>query len=53
MAEPLDQSAQRHVVGAEVVAPFADAVRLFDHEEGRRRLLEPLYDLFIVELLGR
>ena len=52
-AELLDERAEPQVVRPEVVAPLADAVRLVDHEQRRRRLLQLRERLRPRELLGR
>ena len=50
--ERLDRRAEPEVVGAEVVAPLGDAVRLVDDEEGRPGRGEIVEDGGVGELLG-
>ena len=45
--------AQMQVVGAEVVAPGADAVRLVDGQHGQRRLAQRVEEAWVAETLGR
>ena len=52
VAELLDDAAQPQVVGAEVVAPGRDAVRLVDDEQSRARVVDGVDDLGLGELLG-
>ena len=53
VAELLDDPAQPQVVGAEVVAPRRDAVRLVHHEQGRPCRVDRVHDLGLGELLRR
>ena len=48
----VDGSAQTAVFGAEVVAPFRDAVGLVDGEEGDGQMLQKLDGFFLGESLG-
>ena len=51
MSERLDDMAEPQIVGAEIVAPFADAVRLVDYEEGHLGPLQVFDRLGLAELL--
>ena len=53
VAEPLDDVAELEVVGAEVVAPRRQAVRLVDDEQRRLRLGDRVEHLGLAQLLGR
>ena len=48
-----DDGAEREVVGAEVVAPLAHAVRLVDDEEAHRAREQQIEEVAILEALGR
>ena len=50
--QPLDRVTDPQVVGAEVVSPGGDAVRLVHHQQRRGDLRELLEDLLLGELLG-
>ena len=51
--EAVDHRAEREVVGAEVVPPLADAVRLVDDEEAHLALQQHLEEVAVLEPLGR
>ncbi len=53
VSQLLDHAAQLEVVGAEVVAPLAHAVRLVDHEKVDRRAAQQRAELGLGQLLGR
>ena len=53
VAELVGEGAEAEVVGAEVVPPLADAVRLVDDQQRGLRLAELLQHLLFGELLGR
>jgi hypothetical protein len=54
MTEPFDHRREPKVVGAEVVPPGRDAMRLVDHEQRRHvQLCEGVNDLLVGQLLGR
>ena len=52
-AEPLDHGAEREIVGTEVVAPLAHAVRFVDDEQAHGAREQPLEEVTILESLGR
>ena len=52
-AEPLDDGAQREVVGPEVVPPLAHAVRLVHDEQAHRAREQVLEEVAVLEALGR
>src|SRR3954449_7465165 len=52
VAQLLDDAAETQVVGAEVVAPRGDAVRLVDDEQSRGGVADHVDDLGLGELLG-
>ena len=52
VAEAVEQGPQQAIVGAEVVAPFADAMRLVDREQGDLGLLEQLREAFAAGAFG-
>ena len=52
-AEPLAHLRDAQIAGAEVVAPFADAVRLVHREQRYAELAQPLGRAADVESLGR
>jgi hypothetical protein len=53
LAEALTYASQYEVVGAEVVAPLGDAVRLVDHEQPHPRGAQPIDEARVREALGR
>ena len=52
-AEPVDRLAQRQVLGAEVVAPLAHAMRLVDNEQVDHRGFQAVDELGVGQALGR
>jgi hypothetical protein len=52
MAERLDRRADAQVVGAEVVAPLRDGVRLVHHEQRDAAIAQPRQHVLVRELLG-
>ena len=48
-----DDRAEREVVGTEVVAPLADAVRFVDDEQAHRAREQALEEVAVLEALGR
>ena len=51
--EPRDDRAEREIVGPEVVAPLAHAVRFVDHEQADGSREQSLEEIAILEPLGR
>ena len=52
IAEAVEQGPQQAIVGAEVVAPFADAMRLVDREQGDLGFLQQLREAFAAGAFG-